>query len=296
MGVLRVKALWALSRVKDRAYYQKTLLPGGASIQKDLPYGEEGFPEHRMDLIRPEGARGPLPVIVYIHGGGWFSGDKETLYRQLGVRLALLGFCVVMPDYRLAPKHHFPAPAADVCSVLDTLPGLAKSYGLDLSRLFLCGDSAGAYLGALSGAIQSNPVLQKAYGLRPRQPVAKLGLLCGVYDLNRFMAHNMLYRFFAPAHFQGLLGVKDYPAHPLYPYMDIIRWITGDFPPSFVLSSQADPFCRSSEEMLAALNAQGVYTEQKIYPAEEKLPHVFFTRETYAQSDQALCQLADFLN
>jgi len=89
-----------------------------------------------------------LPVMLYLHGGGFTIGDLEThdsLCRQLALRS---GCAVLALDYRLAPEHRFPAAVDDAWAALAWLHDHAGSLGLDGSRLAVGGDSAGGTLAA----------------------------------------------------------------------------------------------------------------------------------------------------
>ncbi|HEY9109014.1 MAG TPA: alpha/beta hydrolase [Roseateles sp.] len=91
---------------------------------------------------------GKLPVMLYLHGGGFTIGDLEThdsLCRQLALRS---GAAVLALDYRLAPEHRFPAAVDDAWAALAWLHDHAASLGLDGSRLAVGGDSAGGTLAA----------------------------------------------------------------------------------------------------------------------------------------------------
>jgi acetyl esterase len=94
-------------------------------------------------------AQGPLPVMLYLHGGGFVIGSLEThdsLCRQLALRS---GAAVLALDYRLAPEHRFPTAVDDAWAALRWLHANAAALGLDGSRLAVGGDSAGGTLAAV---------------------------------------------------------------------------------------------------------------------------------------------------
>ncbi len=102
--------------------------------------------ERKARLYAASGDR--LPVLLYLHGGGFVVGGLEThdsLCRQLALRS---GAAVLALDYRLAPEHRFPAAYDDTVGALQALSRIAKSRGLDGDRIALGGDSAGATLSA----------------------------------------------------------------------------------------------------------------------------------------------------
>ena len=114
-------------------------------LQADGPHGP--IP---MRLYRPVGGESSttLPVLVYLHGGGWVIGDldtHDTLCRELCVRS---GIAVVAVDYRLGPEHRFPAAYDDAFAATRWVATHAASLGLDPGRIAIGGDSAGGNLAA----------------------------------------------------------------------------------------------------------------------------------------------------
>ena len=90
-----------------------------------------------------------MPLLLYLHGGGFVIGNLEThdsLCRQLALRS---GGAVVALDYRLAPEHRFPVAVDDAWAALRLARRMAASLGLDASRLAVGGDSAGGTLAAV---------------------------------------------------------------------------------------------------------------------------------------------------
>ena len=99
-------------------------------------------------LYTPDVPTMPLPVLVFVHGGGWVFGDLDThdaLCRLLAHQAESL---IVSVDYRLAPEHKFPAGLDDCLTVLDWVAANAATIGGDPARLAIGGDSAGGNLAA----------------------------------------------------------------------------------------------------------------------------------------------------
>jgi acetyl esterase len=115
----------------------------GVTVSADIAYGTD--PRQKLDLYRPEGRR--LPVLVYIPGGGFIGGDKNSdgvFYRNLGVYFARHGYLTVIANYRLAPAHPWPAGAEDTGSAVAWARKEAEGHGGDAGRLILFGQSVGA--------------------------------------------------------------------------------------------------------------------------------------------------------
>jgi acetyl esterase/lipase len=115
---------------------------GARRVALDLAYGEGA--RRRLDVYAPAERDGPLPVIVFIYGGSWSSGDKDD-YEFAGAALASRGFVTVLPDYRLVPEVRFPGFLEDCAAAVRWVSEHASEYGGDPRRIVLVGHSAGAY-------------------------------------------------------------------------------------------------------------------------------------------------------
>ncbi|KAK4541412.1 hypothetical protein LTR36_008013 [Oleoguttula mirabilis] len=107
------------------------------------------FGEVKTSLYKPrehDSSDQDLPLIFYLHGGGWFLGDAfdyEPIVDDLVVRT---GFAVVFPEYTLAPERQFPAQQEQCLQVLEYIVQNGSSRGVKTDRLVIVGDSAGAQL------------------------------------------------------------------------------------------------------------------------------------------------------
>ena len=100
-------------------------------------------------IYTPDG-RGPFPVLVYFHGGGWVVGSIETVDASCRSLANLAGCIVVSADYRLAPEHKFPAAADDCYATIRWAALHAASFHGDPARMAIGGESAGANLVAVA--------------------------------------------------------------------------------------------------------------------------------------------------
>lgn len=132
---------------------------------------------HGVDIYAPEGAQG-APVVVFLYGGAWESGDRG-MYRFLGVSLASAGVVCMVPDYRVWPEVGFPGFVHDAAQALAWARRNAGAHGGAAERVVLMGHSAGAHIAtllALDGAYLS------AEGLRPAEALRGVVGLAGPYD------------------------------------------------------------------------------------------------------------------
>ncbi len=141
----------------------------------ELAYG--GHPRQRLDLYRPKGVAGALPVVVFFYGGGWEAGDRAG-YRFAALALVEQGFVVAVPDYRVHPEVGFPAFLEDSAKAVAFVRAHAAQHGGDPKRIFLMGHSAGAYNAAM---LALDERLLAAEGV-PVSAISGMVGLAGPYD------------------------------------------------------------------------------------------------------------------
>jgi acetyl esterase/lipase len=115
----------------------------------DQPYASVAGRDLLADLFLPHGITRPVPVIIWLHGGGFRIGDRK-LAPDLSRFFAGRGFAMVSIDYRLSGEATFPAAIEDVKAALRWVRAVADQYGLDPERVGLWGSSAGGYLAAMA--------------------------------------------------------------------------------------------------------------------------------------------------
>lgn len=118
--------------------------------QPDLVFARPGDEVLRLDMALPAEGAGPFPAVVCLHGGGWTGGSRKQMAQTLEV-LARRGYVAVAPDYRLAPKHRFPACLHDCQAAVRWLRGNAGAHRIDPRRIAVVGLSAGGHLACLLG-------------------------------------------------------------------------------------------------------------------------------------------------
>jgi acetyl esterase/lipase len=137
------------------AFWKKPPMPGtvAAQVQSDVIYSRAGGQELKMDIFFPTNTTGRrLPVVLYVHGGGWQTGTKSMLAMMPGPsELLRRGYLVVAMNYRLAPQYKFPAMIEDVKCAVRYLRAHSRDFNLDPARIGAMGDSSGGHLVALLG-------------------------------------------------------------------------------------------------------------------------------------------------
>ena len=222
------------------------LMPKDPGVQRiaNVAYGTG--PRQAMDLYRPaQRSATALPVIVFLYGGSWNSGDRQG-YEFVGRALAAKGFLVAIPDYRLVPQVHYPAFLQDNAAAVRWIAQHAGDYGGQSGRVVLVGHSAGAYNAAM---VAMDPRWLGA----DRALVRGFVGLAGPYDFAPFVDKTVEETF---------AGVADQAS------TQPIAYAGAGSPPALLATGDRDTVVRprNSDALARALRANGVRVERLTYP------------------------------
>jgi acetyl esterase/lipase len=170
----------APSRWAELAGYQYTVSP-------DVVYGVQNNYPLKMDVWRNMKASGPVPTLVYIHGGGWIFGDRTGAFTEL-LPYFERGWNIVNVEYRMAPVSLAPAAVEDCRCALRWVIRNAKQYHLDITRIVLTGHSAGGHLSLTTGMLTREAGLDVEC---PGDEVLKVAAIVnwfGISDVNDVIA------------------------------------------------------------------------------------------------------------
>ncbi|RAI88458.1 alpha/beta hydrolase [Algoriphagus yeomjeoni] len=137
------------------------LFPEGTILHGNIPYQSDTLKKHLLDIYLPANATGKVPLIVFIHGGGWLSNDK---YADMGYMKETVseilesGYALASIDYRFSTQAVFPAQMLDCNAAISYLVDNADNYGFDTERMALMGFSAGGHLASMIGLANNNKV------------------------------------------------------------------------------------------------------------------------------------------
>jgi acetyl esterase/lipase len=165
------------------AQYKDTLDIAGATVTRNIPYVQNGLPAQNFDLYIPDNAKKPMPLIIWIHGGGWNGGFKGWIEVPYLVKQ---GYAIASIEYRFSTVAPFPAQVLDCNEAIYYLWKNAKKYGFDTSRFVMGGGSAGGHLASLIGASTNNHVSEFYNDIKKENKVRIRAVLnyYGPTDLN----------------------------------------------------------------------------------------------------------------
>lgn len=183
---------------QDRSQYKKR---HDVHVQKDVAYGDDD--RHKMDVYWPTAHNGTLPIVMFVHGGGFIRGDKAERC-DVGAYFAHHGFLTVVINYRLAPQHPWPAGAEDVATAVGWVQRQAVQWQGNGQQLFVIGESAGAVHVATSSLIT-----RFGEAAKWRYPLAGIALISGPYDVLLDLLAQNAFRQPQPDPFNGAYYGKD---------------------------------------------------------------------------------------
>jgi acetyl esterase len=239
-----------------------------------------------LDVYYPsEAAKGnkKFPVIIWTHGGAWISGGKEDAAPYFKL-LAAKGFTVVVPEYTLAPRQHYPYQIHQLNDAHAYITKEARRFHADTGRIFLAGDSAGAQLSAQLATLITNAPYAKEANFSPALKPAQLKgviLNCGIYKMQD-LAHPApqlpkLLGWGDDVTVWAYSGTHDF-SRPVIKQMSPYYHVTKDFPPAYVTGGNADPLTAvQSKPFVNELQAKGVDVDMLFFPDDYKpaLPHEY---------------------
>lgn len=220
---------------------------GGVERLRDQPYGPG--PRDRLDVyVPPRGDGRPKPMLVFLYGGSWDTGEKET-FQFAGFAFADRGFVTVIPDYRLVPQVRYPAFLEDNARAVRWARDNAARHGGDPDRIVVVGHSAGAYNAAML-ALDQRWLTQAGV---PRSVVRAWAGLAGPYD-------------FLPLDDRATIAA--FGRAPDLSATQPETWVDPADPPSFLATGADDTTVapRHTRDLAARLQAAGVPVETRVYP------------------------------
>lgn len=247
------------------------LVPTDVIARRGIAYAP-GDADAVLDVYAPADAKGPLPAVVWVHGGGFVSGSRRDLDGYLRI-LAARGFVTVAVDYTTAPEARFPTPLRQTSAALAHVRTEAARYGIDLDRIFLAGDSAGAQIAAQTALAISDPVYARQLGLDPgfpRDALRGVVLYCGPYDATSMNFEGPFGGFMRTV-IWAYVGTPD-PHDPRVAALAVTPHVTAAFPPAFVSVGNADPLAPQSRAFAEALHARGAEVDTLFFPDARRPP------------------------
>ncbi|MES2593787.1 MAG: alpha/beta hydrolase fold domain-containing protein [Verrucomicrobiota bacterium] len=218
-------------------------VPEGIEALRDLAYAGTDNPRQKLDLYLPKARKGdkPLPVIVFIHGGGWKAGDKSSGLNNVARFVQSGEYAGVSVGYRLTDEAKWPAQIHDCKAAIRWIKANAKEHNLDASKIGVWGTSAGGHLVSHLGTSGDVKELEGTLGKHLDQ---NSSVTCVV---NFFGPEDFLTMIRQPSTVDRTKG-KDYPEALL---------LGGAVPDREAVAKEASPVTHASKGDAAFFTAHG---------------------------------------
>lgn len=237
---------------------EKTTSTPDTHLQKDIVYATVDGIDLKLDLYIPQNIEGPLPLVVWIHGGGWLGGSKENPPAK---PLLERGFAVASISYRFSSSALFPAQIHDCKAAVRFLRANAKTYNIHPDRIGAWGASAGGHLAALLGTSGSMKALDGTVGEYLETP-SMVQAVCNWFGPSDFLTNPVV---------KGRFKVTDDPVVKLFggppsekrelaELASPITHVTGSASPFLIMHGDRDEVVPPAQSQLLhdLLKAQGV--------------------------------------
>jgi acetyl esterase/lipase len=291
-----VLTAWLFKPLIDSTTFTKPpnfeAIEGNVLIKKDIVYNDQGT---LLDIYYPKNAQAPLPVILWIHGGGFIGASKEQT-QVYGMSLANAGYVVANINYDLAPAHKYPTPVIQANEALKYLRENVGQYRGDINRLFLGSNSSGSQIASQLAALISNQEFAQTMGIQPaitKEQLRGALLYDGAYDMQTLRATR------APGmslFFWSYTGVRHFESFDRIDELSTVNHVTPDYPPVFLTVGDADRLEPQSLEFLEVLEKNGVEVESVLFTGKNmNLGHDYMMDLDTEPAQRTLEKALDFL-
>lgn len=262
----------------------------GLAVIENIQYGLESD-RQKMDIYHPEGQHGPMPVVVWIHGGGWSSEelDKRYMPKAQLEQLAKMGFLIASIEYRLCQHALFPAQISDCKCAIRFLRANAEKYNLNPDKIGVWGESAGGHLASLLGAAGDVSEFEGSSGFPEYS--SKVQAVCSwyaPYDMLK-AAQESLESNSEDSIFYQLFGGSAEEKRDLIWSASPMKYVQNKLPPFLIMHGRTDkmvPYLQS-KDFYNAMVAAGNDAEMISIPGQG---HGFFNGQEYYEAIFAFFQ------
>lgn len=257
------------------------LKDNGQYIISEIKYDEE-YPNSFLDITYPnEDINEDRPTLFYFHGGGFFAGSKNMADPMAASDATALiddicasGFNIVNVDYALVPDYHFPVPIIQANRAIEFINNHKDEYHLNMDKIIIMGQSAGAIITSQLGSVVSNPEYAELLGITPSIDSSKIKALVIDDAPLDYKSFSLATKYLVGNYVKGSIYLND---SEISKYNNILH-IDGNYPFSIELAGE---YRHDMLELSKALDEKNIdhliidpYAETK-----EKQPHCFVSLE-----------------
>ncbi len=248
-------------------------------IQSNLTYPSV-HGKNYYDLYLPKNIEHKVPVIIWIHGGGFIAGGKDGT-KNWSKMFADAGYAVAAVDYEYAPEISYPEQPRQIQEFIKELKKRAdEGLPIDINRVYLAGDSAGAHIAAQCALCATNPDFGNEIGIKSELHSDELKgtlLYCGPYNIEMiFSLDNKFAQFIFGKIGWAFFGTPRWRKNHMLKTTTVKDYVTSEFPPSFITDGNKGSFEKEGRELAEKLKNLGVMTSELFFDESEgEIGHVY---------------------
>ena len=240
------------------------------TVYRDIEYKSD-FSDNKLDMYLPANMEDKHPIVLWVHGGAYVGGDKgDILYYSTA--LSSEGYAVISMNYQRAPEAKYPVPIVQIGEVYSWILSVAEEFSLDVEKLVLAGDSAGAHSVSIFSLIQTNPEYSNEIGIEalvPKEHIKGQLLYCGPFDVEMVGNVRGVFGFMLSKAGWAYFGSKNWAEE--YNRIATVRYhVTEEYPSTFITDSNTASFEGHGKDFVGQLESVNVRVESYFIPIEEE--------------------------
>ncbi|KRM27957.1 alpha/beta hydrolase fold domain-containing protein [Schleiferilactobacillus harbinensis] len=259
------------------------------------------YTNNTLDLYTPKKNQGKQPVIFWLHGGAFVSGSKEGVRDWAYKMTATQGYNVVAVNYEVAPNAQYPDQIIQLGEAIHYFQTHQADYPqLDMNKIIIGGDSAGAQMASQYIAVQTNPALAKDMNLtpqlQPKQIIAAV-LYCGPYDMKTLATiQNKALQFMVNQLGWAYMGSRDWVNSDMARQSSTTDQVTADYPPTFLTDGNTGSFEGHAQKLASVLKANDVPVSTLFFGPDQAVYHEYQFTLRSKNARLAFDRTTEFLN
>jgi pectinesterase len=269
----------------------KANVPSSVVVKNELTYATYEEREMHIDIYSPANLNGPKPVILFIHGGGWRSGNKN-MDAPMAIGFAQKGYIAATVEYRLSPEAPYPAALFDIKTAIRWLRKNARELNIEPEKMAIAGTSAGGQLAALVASTNGSvwyvdPTRYTLFSSDVQAVIVIDGILAFIHP----ESGEGVDQPDKPSAATQWFGFPKNEKPGIWNEASALTNAGKTFPPVLFINSQHPRFHAGRDDLIARLDSLGIYSE--VHTIQDT-PHTFWLFDPWFEITTNYC--LQFLN
>lgn len=265
-------------------------------VEKNIIYSKN-YSNSSLDIYSPKKSNGKVPAVLFIHGGGFFKGEKE-MAKYFGPTISDNQYAFISINYDLVPNVTVFDQVKQINEAIKYIKENADKYSLDINHINLSGSSAGGFLALQLVTAYHDKNYADTLKITPVVKFNTLLLYSAVYDLANFQNFdgNGFTNYLVSKMGWGLTGEKRWKTdRKLGELLNLNNYVSGDFPPIFITDGNINTFTEQAENYANELDKKHVPVQTLFFDSKEKVGHGYQLRMDTPESKHAVKESLEFL-